>query len=158
MLYRNNRNAARATSPYSGRLLLSNHLPNDTTVCPCLTSGSTKYEPIHDSSGHCESPSTSSDGGAMVNRDITRRHLLASTAILAVAGFGLPARGRTYRGGSLPWDPNDTSPPIPVRTGPWLYFTADEAAAVAAIADRLIPPDDFGPGGKQAGCAGLLDR
>jgi gluconate 2-dehydrogenase gamma chain len=93
----------------------------------------------------------------MVKRDVTRRRLLASTAILAVAGFGLPARGRTYRGGSLPWDPNDTSPPIPVKTGPWLYFTADEAAAVEAIADRLIPPDDAGPGGKQAGCAVFID-
>jgi Gluconate 2-dehydrogenase subunit 3 len=94
----------------------------------------------------------------MANQGITRRRLLASTPILAVAGFGLPALGRTYRGGSLPWEPNDTSPPIPVRAGPWLYFTADEAAAVEAIADRLIPPDDSGPGGKQAGCAVFIDR
>ena len=85
---------------------------------------------------------TKPNGGAMVNRGFTRRRLLASAPILAVAGFGLPALGRTYRGGSLPWEPNDTSPPIPVRAGPWLYFTADEAAAVEAIADRLIPPDD----------------
>ena len=94
----------------------------------------------------------------MINWGITRRRLLASTPILAVAGFGLPALGRSYRGGSLPWEPNDTSPPIPVRAGPWLYFTADEALAVEAIADRLIPSDDSGPGGKQAGCAVFIDR
>jgi gluconate 2-dehydrogenase gamma chain len=97
----------------------------------------------------------------MVDRrisEITRRRLLASTAILGVAGFGSPALARTYRGGALPWEQNDTTPPIPVRPGPWLYFTADEAAAVEAIVDRLIPPDESGPGGKEAGCAVFIDR
>jgi gluconate 2-dehydrogenase gamma chain len=58
----------------------------------------------------------------------------------------------------LPWEPNDTSPPMPVRPGPWVYLTAVEAAAVEAIADRLIPPDESGPGGKEAGCAIFIDR
>jgi gluconate 2-dehydrogenase gamma chain len=89
---------------------------------------------------------------------ITRRRLLASTAVLAVGDFGPAALGRTYRGGSLPWEPNDTSPPTPVRPGPWIYLTADEAAAVEAITDRLIPPDESGPGGKEAGCAVFIDR
>jgi gluconate 2-dehydrogenase gamma chain len=89
---------------------------------------------------------------------ITRRHLLESTAALAVGSFGPPAFGRTYRGGTLPWEPNDTSPPNLLRPGPWVYFTADEAAAVEAIVDRLIPPDGSGPGGKQAGCAVFIDR
>jgi gluconate 2-dehydrogenase gamma chain len=89
---------------------------------------------------------------------ITRRRLLASTAVLAVGGFGPAALGRTYRGGSLPWEPNDTSPPMLVRPGPWVYLTADEAATVEAITDRLIPPDESGPGGKEAGCAVFIDR
>jgi gluconate 2-dehydrogenase gamma chain len=45
-----------------------------------------------------------------------------------------------------------------VRPGPWQFFTADEAAAVEAIVDRLIPADELGPGGKDAGCAVYLDR
>ena len=89
---------------------------------------------------------------------ITRRRLLASTAILAIMGVGSRALGRTYRGGALPWEPNDTAPPIPVRPGPWLYFTADEVAAIEAIVDRLIPADESGPGGKGAGCAVFIDR
>jgi gluconate 2-dehydrogenase gamma chain len=89
---------------------------------------------------------------------MTRRRLLASTAILAVTVLGSRAFGRTYPGGALPWEPSETQPPIPVRPGPWLYFTADEAAAVEAIVDRLIPPDDSGPGGKDAGCAVFIDR
>jgi gluconate 2-dehydrogenase gamma chain len=89
---------------------------------------------------------------------ITRRRLLASTALLAVAGLHSEAFGRTYPGGVLPWEPSATEPPTPVRPGPWLYFTADEAAAVEAIVDRLIPPDQSGPGGKEAGCAVFIDR
>jgi gluconate 2-dehydrogenase gamma chain len=89
---------------------------------------------------------------------ITRRNLLASTAMFAVSALSTQAQGRIYPGGNLPWEPNAAAPPVPVRPGPWLYFTADEAAAIEAIVDRLIPPDDAGPGGRQAGCAVFLDR
>jgi gluconate 2-dehydrogenase gamma chain len=87
---------------------------------------------------------------------LTRRRLLASTATV-IGGLGAQALARTYRG-ALPWEPSNTTPPVPVRPGPWLYFTADEAAAVEAIVDRLIPPDESGPGGKAAGCAVFIDR
>jgi len=89
---------------------------------------------------------------------MTRRRLLASTGVLAVTSLRTGALGRTYRGGVLPWEANDTVPPVPARPGPWLYFTVDEAAAVEAIVDRLIPPDESGPGGKAAGCAVFIDR
>ena len=91
-------------------------------------------------------------------RDMSRRRLLSSTAILIVAAFGSRAIARTYTGGALPWEPSETQPPIPVRPGSWLYFTAEETAAVEAIVDRLIPPDESGPGGKEAGCAVFIDR
>jgi gluconate 2-dehydrogenase gamma chain len=77
--------------------------------------------------------------------------------MLAISGFAPQAFGRSYRG-ALPWLPDDTAPPVPVRPGPWLYFTADEAATIEAIVDRLIPPDQSGPGGKDAGCAVFIDR
>jgi|SRR5580700_977358 gluconate 2-dehydrogenase gamma chain len=92
------------------------------------------------------------------SESISRRNLLASTAILLVTILGRQAYSRTYSGGVLPWEPSGTQPPVPVRPGPWLYFTTDEAATVDAIVDRLIPPDGSGPGGKGAGCAVFIDR
>jgi gluconate 2-dehydrogenase gamma chain len=92
------------------------------------------------------------------NQTLSRRRFLSSTAILIVTTFGSRAVGRTYRGGVLPWEPGETQPPTPVRPGPWLYFTAAEAAAVEAIVERLIPTDESGSGGKQAGCAVFIDR
>jgi gluconate 2-dehydrogenase gamma chain len=93
-----------------------------------------------------------------LSQPTSRRRLLSSTAMLIVATLGSKAVARTYPGGVLPWEPSESQPPIPVRPGPWVYFTASEAAAVEAIVDRLIPPDESGPGGKDAGCAVFIDR
>jgi len=93
---------------------------------------------------------------------VSRRQLLASTAVVALTGAPVDY---IYRGGGLPQEPDDMSPPVDVsppaavRPGPWLYFfTAGEAVAVEAIVDRLIPPDKSGPGGKEAGCAVFIDQ
>jgi len=85
---------------------------------------------------------------------ISRRDLLASTGFLL---GGLTARATTISG-ALPWRPNAGSPPEPAQPGPWLYLTLAEAAAVEALADRIIPPDSDTPGGKEAGCAVYIDR
>jgi gluconate 2-dehydrogenase gamma chain len=87
---------------------------------------------------------------------LRRRDLLASAAWL-MAGT-VSVRAASLFDGGLPWTPNAGDPPIPVKLGPWLYFTAPEAAAVEALADRIIPPDPQTPGGKDAGCAVYLDR
>jgi gluconate 2-dehydrogenase gamma chain len=87
---------------------------------------------------------------------ISRRSLLASTAgaLLMSAASG---RALTISQG-MPWAPGTATPPVPVRPGPWAFFTADEASLVEAAVDRLIPPDDRAPGGKDAGCAVFIDR
>lgn len=88
----------------------------------------------------------------------TRRRLLATTAMAAfMAPLLRPARARTVRG-ALPWQANEAYPPTRVERAGWLFFTADEAAMVQAMADRLIPPDDAFAGGAQAGCATFIDR
>ena len=42
--------------------------------------------------------------------------------------------------------------------GPWVFFTAEEGAAIEAIVAHLIPADDLSPSGKDAGCAVFIDR
>ena len=86
----------------------------------------------------------------------SRRDFLASTAVALLIAPGL-ARAAVIKGG-LPWVPGAGDPPIAVRPGPWLFFSADEAAAIEALVDRLIPADGLTPGGKDLGCAVFIDR
>src|SRR5258708_11855807 len=87
----------------------------------------------------------------------TRRRLWASTACALAIGNLSRAVARTYSG-ALPWEPFDGSPPGMERPGPWQFCTHDEAAAIEAIVDRLIPRDELSVGGKDAGCADFIDR
>src|SRR3954470_6649358 len=92
----------------------------------------------------------------MSSTSLTRRGLLGSAMACLAAGPSL-VHARVVSG-AMPWVPGLASPPQPWRPGPWLFFTADEAATVEAAVDRLIPPDERGPGGKDAGCAVFIDR
>lgn len=91
-------------------------------------------------------------------RFLRRRELLASTgAAFVAAAAGRSARARLIQG-QLPWRPDAGEPPIQVQPGAWLFFTPEEGAVVEAIVDRIVPPDDLGPGGKDSGCAVFIDR
>lgn len=87
---------------------------------------------------------------------INRREFLGTSAVALVLGSG-SARATIIKGG-LPWKPGSAAPPAVVTPGGWHYFTAQEAATVEAIVDRLIPPDPQTPGGKDCGCAVFIDR
>ena len=86
----------------------------------------------------------------------SRRELLASSAVALLIAPGV-ARAAIIKGG-LPWTPGAADPPTAARPGPWLFFTADEAATIEAMVDRLIPADELTPGGKDMGCAVYIDR
>ena len=88
--------------------------------------------------------------------DFSRRHLLLASAALLVA-TGTCATARTIAG-ALPWEPNGGNLPPAAKLGPWEFFTADEGRAMEALADRIIPPDDSVPGGKDSGSAVFVDR
>src|ERR1700743_666903 len=69
-----------------------------------------------------------------------------------------PAARASIVKGALPWKPGAADPPDVVTPGGWKYLTAQEAAAVEAFVDRLIPADNLSPGGKDCGCAVYIDR
>jgi gluconate 2-dehydrogenase gamma chain len=85
-----------------------------------------------------------------------RRELMASVSGLWLAGTRMGHAGAAQ--GFPAWRPDDASPPPVLNPGPWEFLSPDEAAAVAAIADRMIPPDAETIGGKEAGCAFYIDR
>jgi gluconate 2-dehydrogenase gamma chain len=87
-------------------------------------------------------------------RGPSRREVLAAGAALAAVGSSAHAATVT---GALPWTPGAASAPQALDTSVWHYFTADEAAAVEALVERLIPTDAQTPGGKDAGCAAFID-
>ncbi|MBB2972955.1 gluconate 2-dehydrogenase subunit 3 family protein [Mesorhizobium sp. RMAD-H1] len=88
---------------------------------------------------------------------LSRRQFLASTAVSILFASTPDALARSFSG-QLPWKPFSADPPTPVRPGPWLFFTHDEAQTIEAIVDRLVPADDLSIGGKEAGCAVFIDR
>jgi gluconate 2-dehydrogenase gamma chain len=88
--------------------------------------------------------------------NFSRRWLLGSTAAFLLVSL-TSVSARTISG-AMPWTPGTATPPLPVRPGPWMFFTADEASLIEAAVDRLIPADDRSPGGKDAGCAIFIDR
>ena len=59
---------------------------------------------------------------------------------------------------ALPWEPFSADPPDPVTSVGWKFFGPEEARAIEAIVDRLIPADDLSVGGQDAGCAVYIDR
>ncbi|MDB5945097.1 MAG: hypothetical protein JWQ33_123, partial [Ramlibacter sp.] len=43
------------------------------------------------------------------------------------------------------------------QPGAYLFLTAAEAAFIEPAVDRLIPPDELGPGAREAGVPGYID-
>ncbi len=93
---------------------------------------------------------------AIVRGLFRRRNIFRSvTSLMSLIATG--CAGKTTKG-SDSWDAHAAPPPRPVPPGPWVFFTAEEGAAVEAMVDQLIPPDPQTPGGKDAGCAVFIDR
>lgn len=85
-----------------------------------------------------------------------KRRLFLLAAMMSAAGVAL-AKVREIFGG-MPWSKDPPELPAVVSGEDWHYFTPAEVAAVNAIADRFIPPDEISIGGAQAGCARFIDR
>jgi gluconate 2-dehydrogenase gamma chain len=91
----------------------------------------------------------------VATRRAVLRSLLMAGTVLMVPGVVL---GREYgRGAGIPWEPGAGDIPHHGVTDA-RFLSADEFATVAAIAARLIPSDDDGPGAEEAGVATFIDR
>src|SRR5579871_5594304 len=114
--------------------------------------------PKNASPAHCigtrQKPERSND---VPERAMIHRRTFLSSAALLLAGTTSLTRASIIRD-HMPWAPFPSSAPEIERPGPWQFFTADEASAMEAIVDRIIPPDPQTPGGKDAGCAVFIDR
>jgi gluconate 2-dehydrogenase gamma chain len=87
---------------------------------------------------------------------VNRRQLLGSSATWLLLS-SVASRAAIIRGG-IPWRPGAADPPEMVTPDGWKYFTPQEARAVEAFVDRLIPADELSPGGKDCGCVIYIDR
>ena len=88
---------------------------------------------------------------------ITRRGLLwaGGLAALPIA----PSVAKSYEGGGMPWEADRSDHPRAVDNRPgYLFFTAEEAALMEAITERMCPKDDLGPGAVEIGVPVYIDR
>jgi gluconate 2-dehydrogenase gamma chain len=79
------------------------------------------------------------------------------TAAAAIHDGELGAPPRDYVG-SLPWREGAADSPPEVTGAEFNFFTVDERTFIEAVVDRLIPPDEVGPGGVEANVPFFLDR
>ena len=84
----------------------------------------------------------------------------------AAAGFTVltpgaqaQAKGHPHEAQAAPAQVSPQKPQaLPVRPEAYNFFNPEEAAFVEAAVDRLIPADELGPGGREAGCAYFIDQ
>jgi gluconate 2-dehydrogenase gamma chain len=92
-----------------------------------------------------------------VSQNTNRRRFLKGMGALGAAGTIGPSDGgageSTHR-----HDPGAAKPPLDAAPGPLLFLTAAESAFLGAAVDRLIPPDELGPGAREAGVVRFIDR
>ncbi|MFC4278572.1 gluconate 2-dehydrogenase subunit 3 family protein [Achromobacter aloeverae] len=88
---------------------------------------------------------------------VTRRQML-KTLGAGLPGATLLALAPEARAQAPAADPSATTAAAPPAAAPtWKFFNAEEAALMDAIAARLIPADDLGPGAKEAGVTAFID-
>jgi gluconate 2-dehydrogenase gamma chain len=98
----------------------------------------------------------------MSRGQFSRRQFLARAAVGAGAAAGagaLASAGCTTAGTQAPQDPHAAHGNTPgASSESFVFFTTAQGRAVDAIAERLIPADELGPGAREAGVVFYIDR
>src|SRR6202044_2972237 len=98
--------------------------------------------------------------------NLRRRQLLVGGVAAGIAGTAaaaalhdgeLGAPPQTIRG-AVPWKEGTADAPPGATGSGYTYFTPVEATFIEAAVARLIPNDEVGPGGVEAGVPFFLDR
>lgn len=87
---------------------------------------------------------------------MNRRDLLKSFCLIAAYGAARLTHAEILSG-EVPWKAGKNDPPEPARAG-LQFFSAAEAAMVAAMVDRIIPADSLSISGSEAGCVRFIDN
>jgi len=89
---------------------------------------------------------------------LSRRRLLTAGAVISAVPVATAAAA-ALGGADVPFKEGQANAPAAVDTGAtWTWFTEAEAAFIDAAVARLIPADDLGPGGVEAGVPVFIDR
>jgi len=91
---------------------------------------------------------------------VNRRDFFKIAGLVGLAG-ALPGKAQGHGGGGgFAAPPLAQAPTKALAQTPqaYTYFTPAEAAFVEAAVARLIPSDELGPGGLEAGCAYFIDQ
>ena len=100
-----------------------------------------------------------------VKMNLDRRRFLIGGAIAGIGGIAAAAMhdgelggpAQIFRG-SVPWQEGTADAPPGASGSGYVFFAPAEAAFIEAAAGRLIPNDQIGPGGIEAGVPFFLDR
>src|SRR6202162_6342053 len=99
------------------------------------------------------------------NVNLDRRRFLIGSAAAGVGGVAAAAihdgelggPPQTFRG-SIPWQEGTADAPPGATGSGYVFFGPAEALFIEAAVARLIPHDEVGPGGVEAGVPYFLDR
>jgi len=102
---------------------------------------------------------------AVVEVNQQRRRFLVGGAVVGISGVSaatihdgeLGAPPQSFRG-SVPWAEGSADAPPGVSGSGYAFFQSAEVLFIEAAVARLIPNDDVGPGGVEAGVPFFLDR
>jgi gluconate 2-dehydrogenase gamma chain len=97
--------------------------------------------------------------------DLDRRRFLVGGAVAGIGGVAAAAihdgelggSPQSFRG-SVPWQEGTADAPPGASGSGYIFFSPAEALFIEAAVARLIPNDEVGPGGVEAGVPFFLDR
>ena len=90
---------------------------------------------------------------------LSRRRLLTAGAVITAVPVATAAAAAALGGSDVPYKEGQANAPTAADTGAnWTWFSEAEAAFINAAVARLIPADDLGPGGVEAGVPTFIDR